>query len=75
MTPENTLAQVKYCDWDVMRGALYDVFGWYMQHLYQIEELSQYESMTPDVFLIACLDYGLNKRQELYENVTRGDRI
>ena len=75
MTPENTLAQVRYCDWDVMRGALYDVFGWYMQHLYQIEELSQYENMTPDVFVIECLNHGLETYRDRYENVTRGDRI
>ena len=75
MTPENTLAQVKYSDWDVMRGSLYDVFGWYMHHLYQIEELSQYEGMTPDVFVIACLNHGLETFQERYENVTRGDRL
>ena len=75
MTPENTLAQVKYYDWSDMRGALYDVFGWYMQHLYQIEELSQYENMTPDVFVIACLNRGLEIYQERYKNVTRGDRL
>ena len=46
-----------------------------MQHLYKIEELSQYESMTPDVFVIKCLNHGLETFQERYENVTRGDRI
>lgn len=72
---ENSLKQVRYCDWDVMRGMLYDVFGWYMQNLSKIEELSQYENMTSDVFIIECLNHGLETFQERYENVTRGDRI
>ena len=75
MIPENSLAEVRYHDWDVLRGTIYDVFGWYMQHLYQIEELSQYENMTPDVFVIECLNHGLETFRERYENVTRGDRI
>lgn len=75
MEDYNTLGMVRYADWNCLRGALYDMFGWYMQHLYQIEELSQYESMTPDVFVIECLNHGLETFRERYENVTRGDRI
>lgn len=72
---ENTLAQVKYCDWDCLRGALYDIFGWYMQNLSKIERLADFENESPDVFMISCLNHGLETFRERYENVTRGDRI
>ena len=72
---ENSLKQVRYCDWDVMRGMLYDVFGWYMQHLSDIERLADFENESPDEFVRHCLDHGLETYQERYYNVKRGDEL
>lgn len=73
--PRTWLAHIPYKQWDELRGALYNTFGWYMHHLTDILDLSEYENMTPDDFVRACLDHGLETFKERYENVTRGDRL
>lgn len=72
---ENSLKQVRYCDWDVMRGMLYDVFGWYMQNLSKIERLSDLEVDEHDQFVINCLKRGLQSYEDQYEGVKRGDEL
>lgn len=71
----NSLGQVRYKDWDELRGVIYNTFGWYMKHLSEILELADYQSMTPDDFIRVCLNTGLETFKERYENVTRGDRL
>ena len=75
MPEECKLSEVRYKEWDELRGALYNVFAWYMHHQKEILELAHYEGQTPDRFIIGCLDHGMETYQERYENVTRGDRI
>ena len=72
---ENSLKQVKYCDWDVMRGMLYDVFGWYMQNLTEIGRLANFEADSEDEFIRHCLERGLKSYQDQYEGVKRGDEL
>lgn len=75
MEDYNTLGMVRYADWDCLRGALYDIFGWYMKHLQQIERLADFEEATPDVFMVSLLDHGLEIYQERYDNIKRGDEL
>ena len=72
---ENSLKQVRYCDWDVMRGMLYDVFGWYMQNISTIERFAEYENMTPDEFIRQCLSRGMTSYYGQYEGVKSGDEL
>ena len=72
---ENTLGQVRYKDWDELRGTVYNTFGWYMKHLSEILVLADYQGMTPDDLVREFLNEGLRIFKERYENVTRGDRL
>ena len=75
MEKSNSLGQVRYKDWDELRGTVYNTFGWYMKHLGEILEIAEYECMTPDDLVREFLNEGLRVYKERYENVTRGDKI
>ena len=72
---ENSLKQVRYCDWDILRGMLYDVFGWYMENLSEIDRLADLEVEEHDTFVMHCLKRGFKSYQHEYEDVKRGDEL
>lgn len=75
MMSDNSLKQVRYCDWDILRGMLYDVFGWYMENLSEIDRLSDLEVEEHDAFVMHCLKRGFKSYQHEYEDVKRGDEL
>lgn len=69
------LSGVDYTHWDNLRGALYDMFAWWIRNETLLDRTAEIVGTTPDQLLIRQLEKMTENMEKICNIAKRGDEI
>ena len=69
------LSGVDYTHWDNLRGALYDMFAWWIRNESLLDRTAEILGITTDELLMRQLEKMVGDMETVCRNVRRGDEI